>query len=483
MRQPNILLLVGEDVGFHLGCCGEPYADTPHLDQLAREGTLYTNMISTAPVCAPARSSLVSGRYPWSLGTLHMRSTLAQSPRLFTHELRAAGYHVSWPTKTDFNFDPPDDFADSREDWMDALRSGRLPEQPWLLFRNFAVTHESTMWDRSFSDGAGQRASRLNEQHILQPEQRHDPAVAPVPPYLPDDPAVRDSIARFHDALSIQDQQIGEALDALANSPYAENTVVIYTSDHGRGLAREKRWCYNGGIHVPLIVRTPDHSEPGRPSDRLVSTVDLPATMLSLAGVQIPDCYEGQAFLGPAAGGERDYVFSGRDRMDEAYDHVRAVRNKRWHYVHNGFPNLPYAQRNRYMERMPTTQILRERHAEGRLADPATLWMQARKPTEELYDAQSDPHMIRNLADKPESKSVLEEMRAALRQHQSVVNDLGLVPERELIERGIVTDRLGEYAQRIQPLPERHQIGPERTILERESAQAYEPDTDTSTEQ
>ena len=466
--RPNILLLVGEDVGRHFGCYGDAYARTPNLDRLAAEGALYTNAFSTAPVCAPSRSCLVSGKYQWAMGSHPMRSVLVTPPRLFTHELRDAGYFVNWHTKRDFNFVPDDGFADACEPWLDDLRAGRLPEdKPFFLYQNFDVTHESTMW----RDGGGQADNRKAKEHLLAPEQRHDPSLAPVPAYLPDTDDVRADIARYYDAVSIHDAEIGAVLDALDASPYRADTVVIYLSDHGRGLLREKRWCYDAGIHLPLIVRDPRDPMPGAVRDELVSWVDVAPTILSLAGVPAPEDYHGAAFLGGRAGGERAYAFAGRDRMDECGDRVRAVREKRFHYIRNEHPELPYAQRLTYLENQRTTRVARDLHARGELSTEAALFFARQKPPEELYDAVADPDMVHNLAEDPAYARILTRMRAALDEHRAAVPDLGLVPERELVRRGVIQDALADYAERVAPLPEGHEIGDHTTpVLEPEEA-------------
>lgn len=476
-RRPNIILLIGEDTGLHLGCYGDGYASTPRLDRLAAEGCRYDQALSTAPVCAPSRSSIITGMYPWSIGTHQMRSTLLRPPRLFTHELRDAGYFVNWHTKTDFNFDPDTagdgaPWRDADHDWLTELAHGTLPQQPFFLYRNFGVTHESTMWSDAFHEAGGAWKEREDQQHLLQPDQRHDPARATVPPYLPDTPEVRRHLAWYYDALSIQDAQIGRVLDALAASPYADNTLVIYMTDHGRGLPREKRWCYDAGLHLPLIVRGPGIA-PGTVSDELVNWVDIAPTLLSLAGASIPQHCQGQAFLGQQkAATPRSFAFAGRDRMDEAFDHVRVARDRRWHYIRNSFPAIPYCQRNHYMERMDATRQLRELHAAGRLAGDAAVWMAPRKPAEELYDAHADPAMVRNLADDPAHAQTLARLRAALDEHLQRVGDLGMVDERELVARGLVKDRIEEFRSRIKPLPPEHRVGIDLGILLRSEAES-----------
>ncbi len=462
--RPNFILLVGEDAGRALGCYGDTDANTPNLDRLAEEGCCYDNAFSTAPVCSPSRSSLVTGLYPWSLGTHHHRSRLLNPPRLFTQELREAGYYVNWANKTDFNFEPPTEFADARREWVEDLEKGTLPEQPLFLFHNFTVTHESTMWDAS--EGRGRQLDRHAKAHLLRAGYRVDPSTVRVPAYLPDCPQVRTNLARFHEGQAIADAEIGRILRALDRSPLRENTIVIYLTDHGRGLVREKRWCYNAGLHVSLVIRAPGLVTPASRCDSLVSWVDIAPTLLSLAGVAIPETYQGKVFLGPDRGSKREYVFAGRDRMDECFDHVRVARNKRYHYIRNRFPEIPYCQRNRYMERMETTRVIRRLAQEGKLSGGSALWVSGSKPAEELYDAQSDPDMINNLADNPALEKVKQTLRAALDEHLNAVGDLGTVPERQLIAQGLVGDSLGEMYEWVDLLPKGQRIGIERTVVE-----------------
>ena len=474
-KRPNIILLVSEDVGRHHGCYGDPMKVTPNLDRFAEEGCRYTHAISTAPVCAPSRSSIISGVYPWSLGTHHMRSTLLNPPRLFTHELRDAGYYVNWHTKTDFNFEPPADFADETNDWVERLRTGTLPDKPFFLFRNFSVTHESTMWASPQGNDRGAAKAREDSLHLLPPERRTDPGKVSVPAYLPDKADVREDIARYYDALAIADLEIQAVLEALAQSPYADNTIVIYTSDHGRGLLREKRWCYEAGIHLPLIIRDGrgEVTKPNATDDEIVNWVDFAPTILALAEAPIPQQYQGRAFLGHVTTPPRAFAFAGRDRMDCAFDRVRAVRDDRYLYIRNFWPQLPYAQRLRYMEHQLTTQVARELNAQGKLEDAERQWFSPTKPPEELYDCEADPQNVHNLADDPAHADNLARLRQALNEHIEHVKDLGAVPETELIQRGMVKDRLEEYNARVGSLPEHLRIGPPQTLCTQEQAEAW----------
>lgn len=464
MKKPiNIMLLQCEDTGRHFGCCGEPGASTPNIDAFAREGTRFTNGFTHAPVCAPSRGGMVTGRYPYSLGNHHMRSTLAFDPGLFTDELRKAGYFVNWHSKLDFNFDPPEGWRDADHAWVD----GDPPGQPFFVYENFFRTHESCMF------------SELSEAHTeVLPESAGaadiDADALAAPPYLSDGPELRYELKRYADSLAISDAMIGRRLKWLDDHGLRENTLVILLSDHGRGLPREKRWCYDAGMHLPLIVRCPGVTEPGTVCDDLVAWVDIAPTILSLAGVPIPDSYQGQVFLEPDKSPARECVFGGRDRMDEVFDRVRIVRDKQWHYIRNDFPELPWAQCQNYMEQQPVMRRMREKWKAGELEGDEAVFFAEKKPREELFQVESDPHCLRNLADDPAVADVLERMRNRLDTHLTEVGDLGRISEEELIEQDVVTNRLEDYRQGRPPVlrPEDHP-GPHPFPATLREAEAY----------
>jgi arylsulfatase A-like enzyme len=287
-----------------------------------------------------------------------------------------------------------------------------------------------------------------------------------VPPYHPDAAEVRRDLANYYDLVTAVDYKVGEVLDTLEKWGVASNTVVLFFGDHGRGLPRSKRWVYDSGIHVPLIVRWPGQVKPGTVRDDLVSFIDFAPTMLAIAGVQSPksevqsrvpggvesafEVYpplQGAVFLGPQAQ-QRKFVFAARDRMDETYDRIRAVRSKQFKYIRNFEPQLPYAQRISYGEEMPTLQVWRRLNVEGKLNDAQKLFFAATKPKEELYDCDADPHEIHNLADSPKHQAVLKEMRVALDKWMEETHDLGSVPEPELVKRGLVRDVSDQYEAR-----------------------------------
>ncbi|MEM9883061.1 MAG: sulfatase [Planctomycetota bacterium] len=470
--RPNFLLLVGEDTGRIAGCYGDPVARTPHLDRLAdpaRGGRRFDAAFTTTPVCAPARSAIVTGRYPTSIGTHHMRSTLLDPPRLFTHELRDAGYAVRWPTKLDFNFDPSPGWCDDTDPWLDDLSAGRVGTdgRPWLVYTNLVGTHESGMWPPQDPD-APDRPNAVREPDWLEPlasppDPLTDPDAVRVPAYLPDTHAVRADLARHYDNLAMLDTRVGRILEALDASGQADHTVVVFHADHGRGMPREKRWCYAAGVHMPLIVRGPG-VEPGV-DDTPTSWVDIAPSLLRLADLAVLGHYDGVPRFGPEAR-TRNFSFGGRDRMDEAYDRVRFATDGRLHYLRNDAPDLPYAQRVRFMEHLPTTRELRRLHAEGRLVPPADAWMAPVKPREELYDLRDDPDCVVNLADDPAYRHDLMRLRKALNRWRETTGDQGERRERDLVASGLVADRITEYRQRVAPLPPDQRVGVPLTVTE-----------------
>ena len=442
--QPNIVWISAEDLSPDLGIYGDGYAAAPTLDQLAREGARFTHAFSSAPVCAPSRSAIITGMYPTTIGSMHMRSKAVPPPgvKAFTEYLRAAGYYCTNRSKTDYNFEappahrPPDtvwDESSEKAHW----RNRPDPRQPFFSVFNIMTTHEGQI--------------RLDEAQfggvtaVLDPSVRHDPARAVIPPYYPDTPLVRKDWARYYDLISVMDGQVKAILQQLEDDGLADRTIVFFWGDHGRGLPRAKRFVYDSGLRVPLIVRWPGTIAPGSVVDDLVSLMDLGPTVLALAGVPVPGHMQGRAFLGPAKPPARELVFGHRDRMDEAYDMMRTVRDARFRYIKNFFPGRPYAQHIEYMEEMPTMREWRRRYKDhmnavgpeyGRALNPIQLlFMAPEKPSEELYDLDTDPYEVRNLAGSPEHQSVLARMRQALETWQKGTGDLGLVPEAELRER------------------------------------------------
>ena len=422
-NKPNILWITCEDMCPDLGCYGDPWACTPNLDRLARQGTRFTNAFSVYGVCAPSRSSIITGYYPASIGTHHMRSqgVPPSHVKCITEFLRAEGYYCTNNVKTDYNFDSPLtawDESSTRAHWRNRPKGQRF----FSVF-NITTTHESQIWPENHAKLAA-----------LKPEERHDPARAKLPPYYPDTPATRADWARYYDLITLMDRQAGELLKQLDEDGLTSDTAVFFFSDHGRGLPRAKRWVYDASLHVPLIVRWRGFALPG-PSDRLVSLVDLAETMMYVADTgRRTGAADTQCFLHPFSRYRR-YIYAGRDRMDETYDMIRAVRDKRYKYIRNFQPGKPYAQYIDYMEKGETMKEMRRLNKDGKLTGAQRLFFLPEKPPEELYDTFSDPHEVNNLDGSFEHQAVLKRMREELDVFMKRSGDLGLVPEEELKER------------------------------------------------
>lgn len=426
-EKPNILWIVSEDnSASYLGCYGNEQATTPNLDQLASEGILYENAYSSAPVCAPTRSTMITGVYSNSMGTQHMRSTypIPDFIRFYPYYLHQAGYYCTNRAKTDYN-------TANKESWPqvwdksshEATYKNRVPGQSFFAVINLVVTHESQIhyWP---SD------SELN----------HNPMRINEPAYLPDTPEVRRDLAQYYDKIQNMDRQVGQILDQLEKDGLTKSTIVIYCSDHGGVLPRSKRYVFENGLHIPLIIRFPEKyrhlapANPGSTTDRLVNEVDFTPTLLSLAGLDIPKYYQGQAFLGGQKKSAPRYTYGFRGRMDETYDKSRTVRDKHYRYIRNYMPNRIYGQHIWYLWKAASMQSWQKAYERGQLnKEQSRFWHT--KPPEELYDVQKDPDNVDNLAEDPNYQHVLKRMQKANKTWIRNIHDSGFMPESMMIRR------------------------------------------------
>jgi uncharacterized sulfatase len=422
-ERPNILWITCEDMSPTLGCYGDSYAVTPNLDKFAERSLRYRTAWSNAPVCAPARTTIISGMYPPSTGSEHMRSftKLPSQMKMFPCFLREAGYYCTNNVKEDYNVEHTGkvwDESSNKAHWRQ-----RQPNQPFFSVFNFTITHESQV---------------RRQPHTL----IHDPSKVRVPAYHPDVPEVRRDWAQHYDTITTMDELAGKVLGELNADGLAGNTVVFFYSDHGAGMPRSKRWPYNSGLHVPLIVHIPEKFRhlapkdyrPGGWTDRLVSFVDLAPTVLSLAGIRKADYHQGYAFLGQFQEPEQPYVYGFRGRMDERYDMVRSVRDKRYIYIRNYMPHRIYGSHVAYMFETPTTRKWQELYRAGKLNEAQKRFWET-KPAEELYDLQADRDEVNNLAGSPQHKATLERMRQAQLDLARRIKDVGYLAESEIHAR------------------------------------------------
>lgn len=420
--RPNILWISSEDNGQQLGCYGDEYADTPNLDAFATTGMRYKTAWSNAPVCAPARTTIISGMYPPSTGSQHMRSTTqlpeeigGEAVKMFPVFLREAGYYCTNASKEDYNLDKTGmvwDQSSGKAHWKN-----RGENQPFFAVFNETVSHESKI---------------RSKPHELV----HDPAGVRVPDYHPDIPEVRRDWAQYYDKMTEMDRRLGKHLKDLEKAGLAEDTIVFYWGDHGSGMPRSKRTPLDSGLRVPMIVRFPDKYKHLAPpeyqvngaSDRLVSFVDLAPTVLSVAGIEPPKYMQGFAFAGQYTTEPQPYLYGFRGRMDERPDFVRSITDGRYVLVRNFLPHLPHGQHVDYQMQTTTTRVWKEMFDRGELNEAQARFWQPREGVE-LYDLQTDRDEVVNLAEQDKYRDIREKLEAGLVQWQKEIRDLGFLPE------------------------------------------------------
>ncbi len=427
-ERPNILWILGEDLGVELGAYGYDVA-TPNLDRLASEGVLFTRAFTTSPVCSPSRSALMTGMYQTSIGAHNHRShrddgyRLPEGIRLLTDILRDAGYYTGNIVHLTEGEDEPYFRGTGKTDWnfrydgepFDTDRWTDLREnQPFYAQVNFPETHRGADWNEA-------------HEHI---DAAVDPKSVVLPPYYPDHPVIRADWAQYLNAVMSLDRKVGFVLDLLERDGLADNTVVMFMGDHGRAMVRGKQWPYDSGLHVPLILRGAPGLEASSVNDELIASIDVTATTLKIAGLSPPLVMSGRVFLGEERDPPRSYVFGGRDRGDETVDRIRTVRDRRYRYIRNYYPERPFLQLNRYKEfTYPAIRVMRELHARGALTPAQAYLLAPERPEEELYDIDADPWEIDSLASDPAHQEALERLRGELEVWIVHTNDQGRFPE------------------------------------------------------
>jgi len=422
---PNILWISSEDHGPEMGCYGDRFATTPNVDALAKKGMLFNLAWSCAPVCAPARTTIISGIYPPSSGGQHMRSMVPfpKDFKFYPRFLRERGYYCTNNSKEDYNLSTDD------KGWNDSSRKAhyenRKPGQPFFAIFNSTVSHESKI-------------------RVRPHEQVHDPAKVRVPAYHPDNEDTRRDWAQYYDIVTSADAIAGEKLAELDAAGLTDETIVFYWGDHGSGMARGKRWPYNSGLSVPIVVYFPkkwEHLAPkeyraGGRSDRMVNFVDFAPTLLSLAGVEPPKWMQGHAFAGRFQTAKPKYMFGFRDRMDERYDFIRTVTDGRYQYIRNFNPHFIYGQYVAYNFVTPSTSAWKRDYDAGKCNAAQSIFWNL-KPAEELFDLQADQDEVNNLVESgdPAHQAKLKELRGALYQWCHDIRDVGFLPEGEIHSR------------------------------------------------
>ena len=447
--RPNILWISLEDITPMMGCYGDEYARTPVFDSLAAQGIRYTKAHAVAPVCSTSRSSIITGMYPNSLGTLHHRSNTRppQFAKLFPSLLIEAGYYTSNNYKEDYNMGAVtgEDAGKKQKDdpiWHESSRQAHWrnrpqKDQPFFAVFNFTECH-SSITKYTEDEIVEERLNRL------QPGDFHDPEKAPVPAFNPNVPEFRKVWSRYYDAVTQVDYRAGEVIEQLKEDGLWEDTVIFVWADHGVGMPRGKHTLWEQGTHVPLIARFPEkyrHLAPAKPGaviDGLVTLMDLGPSVLTLAGLDVPEHMEGRPLFcknGPGEIEYRDAVFSMRDRLDSRFEMVRAVRDARYRYQRNFYPHLPFKPYEDYQFGALVVQEWVELAREGKLTGPLEMLAMRFKPVEELYDSENDPLLIDNVIDEPKYAEIVKRMRDRLHQWMLDTRDIAILEETEMLGR------------------------------------------------
>lgn len=424
--RPNIVWIVVDDMSCHFGYQGEPLAQTPNVDRLAREGTVFTSAYATAPVCSTFRSAMITGMYQTSIGAHHHRSgrgrlsiELPQGIQTVPEIFKQNGYYTCIADartekkgKQDYNFSYDQNGLYDGIDYRD-----REKGQPF-----FAQYHLRGGKLRNVESWYQEATNRLQGEVV-------DRNQVKLPPYYPDHPVIIEDWAQYLDAVNYTDIEVGRIIERLDGDGLLNNTVVFFLTDHGISHARGKQFLYEEGIHIPLIMWSPQQLGKPQRRDDFVAHIDLAATSLQLAGIELPEWMEGRSFLNQS--NERRFVISARDRCDETVDRIRSVRMGDWKYIHNTYPDRPYLQPSNYKDSKPFMPILRELHKSGKLNEAQTLQMRNTRPQEELYHLPTDPWELNNLAAQPDHIETLAKLRTILNQWEKNTNDQGQTPESE----------------------------------------------------
>ena len=443
----NVVWISCEDMGPILGSYGNDIIKTPNLDKLASEGVRYTNAYSTVGVCAPSRFSIITGMYPARLGAHNMRTGDYHNYKTpeevshrknigvidkegknipeyevvppthvkpFTEILRTKGYYCANNFKCDYQFNAPFtawDEVSSTVSYRDAPK-----DKPFFYVWNTLLTHESRIWERS------NQPLTVNPEDII------------IPSYFPDIPEVRNDIARKYSNIEAMDKKVGELMNQLEEDGMLDNTIIMFWSDHGGNLLRQKRAVGNSGLNVPLIIRYPNKMDAGKVDERIVSLMDLGPTVLSLLNIEPPKHYDGKAIAGPYEDDPREYAFGTADRFDESTDMQRSVLDGRYVYVKNFLPELPLIYRNKYRERITMNSKLIQMDSLNMLEGDAAYIFMKTKPVEEFYDLANDPYEVHNIIDNPKYSKRINDFRAALENWQKEINDQGFIAENKLVK-------------------------------------------------
>ena len=443
-KRPNIIWLVCEDQSqIFFPMYGDHTVELPNLKALAEDSVIYENMHATTPVCSPARSAIITGMYPTSLGTHNMRAynegRSTNQPQLnipsyspsfpsnikpFTMYLRQEGYYCTNSNKEDYNFKISDDAWDQSCNYCQGAQKedihwrNRSPNQSFFSVFNFQITHEAQIWEQADND------LFVSTDRVS------------VPPYFPNNETVKKDMAINYSNLIRMDYQLGERIKELKDEGLYDNSYIFFYSDHGGPFPRHKRAIYDTGVKVPFMIKYPKSKGAGSRVDALLSFIDLAPTVLDIAGIKIPKYLQGMSILN-SSDFERKYLVTASDRFDEEVDRIRSVKTKKFKLIKNYYPNNSHALPVAYRENMPMMKLLNEFNSRDKLNDDQKKWFSTPKSKFELYDLKNDPLELNDLSSLDEFELTVKKMDSVLNQWIIQTNDLGEYPESFVIDNSI----------------------------------------------
>ena len=447
-ERPNILVIMADDMSLRINALGDKTAITPNLDELVKNGTSYMNAFTTAGVCACSRSALLTGKNQISIGSMHMRTSSGGSVpylavpeahiKAFPEILRKQGYFTFTNDKLDYQFSGifpgsgPFTIWNSEKDkfgWRNRKNS-----EPFFGMINLIITHESGIFRGKMNSVDTQAIKLMQQTRQLLYEAPVKPENVVVPPFLPDTSEVRKDIARAYNNIYILDIEVKEIIEQLKRDNILDDTIIIFTSDHGDGLPRYKRELFDTGINVPFIILVPKKfsswQKPGEKIYDLVSFLDIAPTVLNLAGVSIPSYMDGKSIFGNE---KNEYIFAARDRLDSFKGKTRAVRNKDYKFIKNYSLGIVGAQKLSFRENLMSMKELRKMYENNELNEIQKIWLEL-IPELQLYDLNEDPYEINNLAYDPNYKEKVLLLENVLEQWIEKNNFHGHLEEEDLIK-------------------------------------------------
>ena len=425
--KPNILFILAEDISTDIECYGMPAVKTPVLNKLSETGIQFMNAYGNNSICSPSRSNMMTGVHQNIINAQHHRSNrkipLVKPYKPITSYLRDAGYTcilgnklvMGKGRKIDVNFkhkaigkwDGETEFG-----LFDKVDEITKEDQPFFSQVTLVVTHRGGHWNRI----------REKSEHKV------DPKEVVLPPYYADTQEIRLDWAKYLDQMEYMDYEVGLIMEDLEKKGLKENTIVIFIGDNGRCNIRGKGYLYEPGLHLPLIVNWPAGITGGKKDKRMVASIDVAATILESAGVELPDYMTAQSMIKPSKN-PREYVYSARDLWDEILEQSRAITTDKYRYIKNNITDQSYDAHQAYLEfYRPAVHIMRGLNEQGALNELQSKFFAPTKEREELYDREKDPFETKNLINNADYSNVATQLRGYYKEWNSKNHDYGFDP-------------------------------------------------------